>query len=176
MQSMQPLSGKTRLFVMPSSENEPRKLVLRGPVCYAGNLSRAAQRQPSPTRNHAAGLFRMQSRRRRWMDAQPGNAAWPSMAQRNPGRKGSMQRETTPNDPVHAAPGRLCKFAQNRAVQALRNRPISTTRDALQELQAAISNGLAAFQSTADNAAQCSPDRPPGVDPLRLYAVGAKFS
>ena len=53
MQSMQPLSGKARLFVMPSSENEPRKLVLRGPVCYAVNLSRAAQRQPSPTRNHA---------------------------------------------------------------------------------------------------------------------------
>ena len=129
-----------------------------------------------PLATMRASLFRMQSRRRRWRDVQPGNAAWPSMAQRNPGRKGSMQRETTQNGPVHAAPGRLCKFAQNRAVKALQIRPISTTRNALQELSEAISNGLAAFQSTADNAAQCSPDRPPGVDPLRLYAVGAKFS
>lgn len=205
MQSMQPLPGKARLFVMPSSEKEPRKLVLRGLVCPAVNLSRVARcqhmracllcarsvkscttslcasrfRTPSTvsgSQPFAAGLFCMQSTRGRWRDSQPGNAAWPSMAQRNPGRKGFMQRETTPNDPVHAAPGRLCKFAQNCAVKALQIRPISTTRDTLQELYTAISNGLAAFQSTAGNAAQCSPDRPPGVDPLRLYAVGAKFS
>ena len=53
MQSMQQPPGKAGLFAMPSSEKEPRKLVLRRPVCYAVNLSRAAQRQPLPTRNHA---------------------------------------------------------------------------------------------------------------------------
>ena len=94
----------------------------------------------------------------------------------SPRRNGSVQREPAPDCPGHAAPDGLCKFAQNRAVKALQIRPISTTRNAFQELPEAISNGLAAFQSTADNAAQCSPDRPPGVDPLRLYADGVKFS
>ena len=113
-----------------------------------------------PLATMRAGLFRMQSRRRRWSDVQPGNAAWPSMAQRNPGRKGSMQREPTPDRPVHAAPGRLCKFAKNRAVKALQIRPISTTCNALQELSEAISNGLAAFSV---NRRQCSAmqSRPP---------------
>ena len=73
-------------------------------------------------------------------------------------------------------PDHLCKFDQNRAVQALQNRPISATRDALQELYAAISNGLAAFRSTPGNAAQGIPDWPPGIDTLRLYAVGVEFS
>ena len=45
--------------------------------------SHSARRQPSADRNHARGLFRMQSRRRRWRGLQPYNAAWPIMAQRN---------------------------------------------------------------------------------------------
>lgn len=106
MQSMQPAPWKARLFVMPSSEKEPRKLVLRGLVCPAVNPSRAAQhrytqaysarRQPSADRNHAAGLFRMQSRRRRWRGLQPYNAARPSMARRNHAATGTCS-------PVHAA-------------------------------------------------------------------------
>lgn len=159
MQSMQPLSGKARLFVMPSSENEPRKLVLRGPVCYAVNLSRAAQRQPSPTRNHAGQPIPhavktapVEGRATRQCSAAQYGATQPR-------RNGSMQRVPTPHSPGRAVPGGLCKFAQNRAVKALQIRPISTTRNALQEPQAAISNGLAAFQSTPGNAARRNPDR-----------------
>lgn len=99
-----------------------------------------------------AGLFRMQSRRRRWRGLQPYNAARPSMARRNHAVTGTCS-------PVHAVPGGLCKFAQNRAVKALQIRPISTTRDALQELTAAISNGLAAFLSMPGSAARRNPDR-----------------
>ena len=136
-------------------------------------LNNVNRRPLAPMR---VSLFRMQSRRRRWRCVQPDNAARPSGARCHPRRNGSARRKPTPDCPGHAAPGKLCKFAQNRAVQALQIRPISTTRDALQELQAAISNGLAAFQSTADNAAQGIPDRPPGVDTLRLCAVGVEFS
>lgn len=82
-----------------------------------------------------------------------------------PRRNGSRQREPTPCSPVHAAPGGLCKFAQNRAVQALQVRPISTTRNALQELPMAISNGLVAFRSTPGIAEQGIPGRPPGIAP-----------
>ena len=182
MQPMQPPPGKAGLFAMPPCGKELRKLVLRRPVCYAVNLSRAAlaniygpvcyaanmERSAAVNRcqlaTMRAGLFRMQSRRRRWRGLHPVNTALPSMARHDHAATGTC------------SPGRLCKFAQNRAVQALRNRPISTTRDTLQELHAAISNGLAAFQSTAGNAAQCSPDRPPGVDTLRICAVGVKFS
>ena len=41
------------LFVPPSICQELHAVNTREPVCYAVNLSRAAQRQPSPTRNHA---------------------------------------------------------------------------------------------------------------------------
>lgn len=141
----------------------------RGPVFHAVNPSMAARRQPSADRNHARrsiphaikaptveGLATIQCSAAQYGATQPR-------------RNGHMQPST-------CSPGRLCKFAQNRAVQALQIRPISTTRNALQELSEAISNGLAAFQSMPGNAAQCSPDRPPGVDPLRLYAVGVEFS
>ena len=40
--STQPAARDPRLFAMPSSGKEPRKLVLRRHVCYAVNLSRAA--------------------------------------------------------------------------------------------------------------------------------------
>ena len=140
MQSMQPLPEKARLFVMPSSSQELHSVTMRGPIPHAVN-----RRQLATIR---AGLFRMQSRRRRWRGSQPGNAARPSMARRNE----SMQREPTPCSPVHAAPGKLCKFAQNRAVKALQIRPISTTRNALQRLYTAISNGLATFRSTPGSA------------------------
>ena len=184
MQSMQQPPGKAGLFAMPSSEKEPRKLVLRRPVCYAVNLSRAAQRQPLPTRNHARlsiphavkaapvdGLATGQCSVAQYGTTQP-------RPQRIHAARNNAKRPSacSTRRPVHAMPDDLCKFAQNRAVQALRNRPISTTRDTLQELHAAISNGLAAFQSTAGNAARCSPDRPPGIDTLRLYAVGVEFS
>lgn len=91
-------------------------------------------------------------------------------------QRGPVWHDASTPQRIHAAPGGLCKFAQNRAVQALQNRPISTTRNAVQELYAAISNGLAAFRPTPGSAAQGYPDRPPGIDHLRLYAVGVKFS
>lgn len=151
------------------------------PVYHAVNPSRAAQRQHMraclpchkgkrfATVNRRqlatmrAGLFRIQSRRRRWR-------ACSQLMQR-----GATWHDATTPQRIHAAPGVLCKFAQIRAVQSLQNRPISTTRNTLQELSAAISNGLVAFRSTPGSAAQGIPDRPPGVDALRLYAVGVEF-
>ena len=148
----------------------------RGKELHAVNPSTVANSQPcAPVysaciQDGAGGGTRNQAMQRGpvWRDATTPQRIHVS-------RRQQRQRRTTCS-PVHAAPGGLCKFAQIRAVKALRNRPISTTRNVLQELQAAISNGLAAFQSTAGNAAQGIPDRPPGVDTLRLYAVGAKFS
>lgn len=157
-----------------------------GPVCYAVKRKRAAQRrymraysarrQPSPTRNHVRRSIPHAFKASPVEGLATGQCSAAQHDTTQPRRNGSIQRETTPCSPVHATPGGLCKFAQIRAVQALQNRPMSTTRDALQELQAAISNGLAAFQSTPGSAAQGIPDRPPGVDTLRLCAVGVEFS
>lgn len=91
-------------------------------------------------------------------------------------QRGPVWHDASTPQRIHAAPGALCKFAQNRAVQALQNRPISTTHNALQRLYAAISNGFVAFRSTPGSAAQGIPDRPPGVDTLRICAVGVEFS
>lgn len=77
--------------------------------------------------------------------------------QRGPVWHDASHAATDPCSPVHAAPGELCKFAQIRALQALQTRPISTTQDALQELHADISNGLAAFLTTPRSAAQSRP-------------------
>lgn len=126
------------LFVLPSIRQELHNIVIRKPILHAVN-----RQQIATTR---AGLFRMQSRRRRWRGLHPVNTALPSTTRRKHAATGTCS-------PVHAAPGRLCKFAQNRAVKALQNRPISTTRDALQELTAAISNDLAAFRLTPGSAA-----------------------
>ena len=180
MQSMQQPPGKAGLFAMPSSEKEPRQLVLRRPVFHAVNPSMAAQRQPSPTRNHAGqpiphavktatveGLADSECSVAQYGTTQRIHAA---RTNARPPRPCSTRR------PVHAMPDDLCKFVQNCAVQALQIRPISTTRNALQELQAAISNGLATFRSTPGSAPQGIPDRPPGVDTLKLYAVGVEFS
>lgn len=146
------------------------------PIYHATKGGMLCSGQPSADRNHAGRSIPHAINARRWWDSQPANAAQSSTTRREPGRNGSMQREPTPDCPGHVAPGKLCKFAQNRAVQALQTRPIFTTCNALQELYAAISNGLAAFRSTPYSAAQSSPDRPPGIDPLRLYAVGVEFS
>jgi len=161
MQPMQPPPGKAGLFAMRSTRQELHNVAILGPIPHAVN-----RQQIATTR---AGLFRTHSRRRRWRDSQPVNATQPSTTRRKHAATGTCS-------PVPAAPGGLCIFAQNRAVQALQNRPISTTRNALQELYAAISNGLAAFQSTPGSAAQGIPDRPPGVDTLRICAVGVEFS
>lgn len=91
-------------------------------------------------------------------------------------QRGPVWHDASTPQRIHAAPVMLCKFAQNRAVQALQNRPISTTRNTLQELQAAISNGLVVFRSTPGSAERRNPDWPPRVDALRLCAVGVKFS
>ena len=107
MQSMQPLPGRPRLFAMPSSGKPPRQIALYRLACPAVNLSRAACGQSVNRCQLAtmrAGLFRMQSRRRRWRGLQPYNAARPSMARHNE----SMQREPTPDCPGHAAPGGQC--------------------------------------------------------------------
>lgn len=174
--STQPAARDPRLFAMPSSGKPPRQIALYRLACPAVNLSRAARRQPSADRNrasmsipHAFKASPVEGRATRQC-----NAA--STARHKTRRNGSMQRDPTPDSPVHAAPGKLCEFAQNRAVQALQVRPISNTRNALQELYAAISNDLAAFRLTPGSAAQGIPDRPPGIDPLRLYADGVKFS
>lgn len=189
----QPLPGKAGLFAMPSSGKPPRHIALYRLACHAVNLSRAvrrqyvracllcgqsvksyttplctshsARRQPSADRNHAGRSIPHAFK------ASPveGLAA----RQCSAAQYGAM---STAPQRIHAAPGGLFKFAQNRAVQALQNRPISTTRGTLQELPAAISNGLVAFRSTPGNAAQGPPDRPPGVDALRICAVGVEFS
>lgn len=149
-----------------------------GPVCYAATRKRAAQRlyvqansargQPSATRNHS----------RRCIPHAIKAAPVEGLAtrQRSATRHDVNRVATDPCNLAHAVPGKLCKYAQNRAVQALQNRPISTPRNTLQELQAAISNGLVVFRSTPGSAAQGYPDRPPGIDHLRLYAVGVEFS
>ena len=157
------------MFAMRSTCQELHAVNTRGPVCCALDLSTAARRQPSADRNHADQSIPHAVRAPTVEGLADSQCSAAQYGTTQPRRNGHMQPST-------CSPGRLCKFAQNRAVNALQIRPISTTRDALQELQAAISNGLAAFQSTAGNAAQCSPDRPPGVDPLRLYADGVKFS
>ena len=61
-----------------------------------------------PLATMRAGLFRMQSRRRRWRGLHPVNTALPSMARHNE----SMQREPTPDCPGHAAPGGQCMQRQ----------------------------------------------------------------
>ena len=194
MQPMQPPPGKAGLFAMPPCGKELRKLVLRRPVCYAVNPSRATQRcyaraysarcQPLPTRNHARrsiphaikappveGLATIQC-----SAAQYGTTSTAPQRIHAARTNARLPRPCSTRRPVHAMPDDLCKFAQNRAVQALQIRPISTTCNALQELFAAISNGLAALRSTPGSAAQGIPDRPPGIDTLRLCAVGVEFS
>ena len=133
-------------------------------------------RQPLPTRNHARRSIPHAIKAPTVEGLAPGQYSVAQYGTTQPRCNGSMQRVPTPHSPGRAVPGRLCKFAQNRAVQALRNRPISTTRDTLQELHAAISNGLVAFRSMPYSAVQGSPDRPPGIDTIRLYAVGVEFS
>lgn len=66
--------GKAGLFAMPPRGKELHNVSMCKPIPHAVNRQRLATIH--------AGVFRMQSRRRRWRDLQPVNAARPSMARR----------------------------------------------------------------------------------------------
>ena len=125
-------SHRIGTLVPPSICQELHVVNICGPVCCVLDLSRAAQSRYAQASSAAvnrqriattrAGLFRMQSRRRRWRDVQPVNAARPSMARRKPGRTDPcsenqrqtaqyMQRQSDYANSPRIALYRLCRIA-----------------------------------------------------------------
>lgn len=141
-------AGKAGLLDMRSIRQELHAVNICGPVYHAAKEKRSAavnRRQLATTR---AGLFRMQA----------SNAAR---------RNHAATDSCSASQAMQIRPESRCTgFAES---------PYIHPRNTLQELQAAISNGLAAFRSTPGNAAQGIPDRPPGIDTLRLYADGVEL-
>ena len=105
MQSTQPPPGKAGLFAMPPRGKELHNVSMCKPIPHAVNRQRLATIR--------AGVFRMQSRRRRWRDLQPVNAARPA------------RNDATTPQRIHAARTNTMQPSTCSARQAMQIRPES---------------------------------------------------
>lgn len=153
--------------------------ILCRPVSPAVKLSRAARGQvvqPCLTcrnQKHSAavslcriattraGLFRMQSRRARWRDLQPVNAARPSMT----------RRSHAATDPCSARRDMQIRPESRRT--GLADLPYIYH---VQRIASAIRGLFKRFSGTPYNCRTRCQIRPPGIDTLRICAVGVVFS
>lgn len=153
MQSKKRRQGKRACLLCRQAESRRARshcIGLLVPPSIRQELHVVNRQQIAATR---AGLFRMQSRRRRWRDSQPDNAARPSTARRNRSRNGFVQ-------PSACSARRTMQIRPESRCKGLADSPYIHHA---QRIASAIRGHFKRFSGFSVNARRCSAmqSRPP---------------
>lgn len=168
MQPTQPPPGNPRLFAMPSNQEELHKANTPGPICHTASRTVL---QPST-------VSRSQPRAPVYSACSQGGAGGGTHGQTM--QRGPARHDATAPQRIRAAPpcsaGQTMQIRPESRCTGLAESPYIQYAQRIARAVSGHFKRFSSFWSTPGSAARRNPDRPPGIDTLRLYAVGVEFS